>query len=163
MYKVTIPSFTCVEIENQEFLGQILPKLCTDFAKEKTDTLTDYHVEWTHSDISAMVTQFGLDKFIIKQMYIQAGQSVEIPCELECWNTESVQTMPFHTFTSEQRNNLPTNDTNTERYLAKLGYLIAQSVEYSNKLVKANRIKDNFMLKDASCTELHRSASIVLK
>ena len=55
----------------------------------------------------------------------------------------------INSLTSDERENLPTNNLNYERYLAKFGYLAAQSAAHSNKLFKAKRIRDNLILSDA--------------
>ena len=50
-----------------------------------------------------------------------------------------------YSLTSDERENLPTNNLNCERYLAIFGYLAAQSAAYSNKLSKAKRIHDDLV------------------
>ena len=50
--------------------------------------------------------------------------------------------------TSIERKNLPTNNLNCERYLAKFGYLASQSSAHSNKLFKGKRIRDDLVLSD---------------
>ena len=55
----------------------------------------------------------------------------------------------INSLTSDERENLPTNNLNYERYLAKIRYLAAQSEAHSNKLFKTKRIRDNLVLSDA--------------
>ena len=66
--------------------------------------------------------------------------------------------------TSDERENLPTNNLNYERYLAKFGYLAAQSAAHSNKLFKAKRIRGDLVLSDAEDSLLvERSMSKMMK
>ena len=55
----------------------------------------------------------------------------------------------INSLTSDERENLPTNNLNYERYLAKIRYLAAQSEAHSNKLFKTKKIRDNLVLSDA--------------
>ena len=66
--------------------------------------------------------------------------------------------------TSDERENLPTNNLNYERYLAKFGYLAAQSAAHSNKLFKVKRIRGDLVLSDAEDSLLvERSMSKMMK
>ena len=70
----------------------------------------------------------------------------------------------INSLTSDERENLPTNNLNYERYLAKFGYLAAQSAAHSNKLFKAKRIRDDLVLSDAEDSLLvERSMSKMMK
>ena len=63
----------------------------------------------------------------------------------------------------DQQKNLPTNNLNTERYLAKFGYLAALSAQHSNRFFKAKRIKDDLMLTETYVDEVERSTIGILK
>ena len=86
-------------------------------------------------------------------MCVHAANGVELQCKREYWaatgdtNREATQ---IHLLTSEQRKNIPTNNLNCERYLAKFGYLAGQSAVHSNNLFKGKRIKDDLMLIDGN-------------
>ena len=70
----------------------------------------------------------------------------------------------INSLTSDERENLPTNNLNYERYLAKFGYLAAQSAAHSNKLLKAKRIRGDLVLSDAEDSLLvERSMSKMMK
>ena len=70
----------------------------------------------------------------------------------------------INSLTSDERENLPTNNLNYERYLAKFGYLAAQSAAHSNKLFKAKRIRGDLVLSDAEDSLLvERSMSKMMK
>ena len=70
----------------------------------------------------------------------------------------------INSLTSDERENLPTNNLNYERYLAKFGYLAAQSAAHSNKLFKAKRIRGDLVLSDAEDSLLvERSMSKTMK
>ena len=86
-------------------------------------------------------------------MCAQAAVGVELQCKREYWagNDEDVtpRATRINSLTSDERENLPTNNLNCERYLAKFGYLTAKSAAHSNKLFKAKRIHDDLVLTDA--------------
>ena len=86
-------------------------------------------------------------------MCAQAAVGVKLQCKREYWagNDEDVtpRATRINSLTSDERKNLPTNNLNCERYLAKFGYLAAQSAAHSNKLFKAKRIRDDLVLPDA--------------
>ena len=70
----------------------------------------------------------------------------------------------INSLTSDERENLPTNNLNYERYLAKFGYLAAQSAVHSNKPFKAKRIRGDLVLSDAEDSLLvERSMSKMMK
>ena len=164
-YRVKMPFLNCVERASQDLLVNILPKLCSDLAEKKTDTLIEYHVEWTHVNIEDNVPQSDLDHHLLGEMCIQAAKGVELQYKREYWNIDDDATRetPLHTLSAEQRKNLPTNNLNAERYLAKFGYLASQSAQHSNRLFKAKRIKDDLMLTDKSVNEVERSTISVLQ
>lgn len=111
------------------------------------------------------VPQSDLDHYILGEMYLRAAKGVQLQCQREYWtgeNDEPVRATSLHRLSIEQRKNLPTNNLNAERYLAKFGYLAAQSAQHSNRLFKAKRIKDDLMLMGKD-TDVERSTIAVLK
>ena len=150
-YKITMPFLDCIEKSNQNILVDILPKLCKDLAEKKTDTLANYHVEWTHVEIVKDGPQSELDHFLLGEMCLQAAIGVELQCKREYWSDDAeagaARATRIHKLTYEQRKNLPSNNLNCERYLAKFGYLASQSSVHSNKLFKPKRIRDDLMLR----------------
>ena len=86
-------------------------------------------------------------------MRAQAAVGAELQCKHEYWAGNDEDVTPHATrinsLTSDKRENLPTNNLNCERYLAKSGYLAAQSAAHSNNLFKAKRIRDDLVLSDA--------------
>ena len=114
------------------------------------NTLSQYKVKWTHVNVGKMLPETDLDHLIIEEMCVQASKGIELQCKHEYWGEESGgRTTELHKLTLEERQNLPTNNLNAERYLATFGYLASQSAQHSNKLFKAKRIKDDLILSDS--------------
>ena len=90
-------------------------------------------------------------------MCLRAAKGVELQCKREYWADPTDETKQRATrinlLTEEQRSMLPTNNLNTERSLAKFGYLAAQSAAHSNKIFKAKRIRDDLVLSDQKVEE----------
>ena len=51
----------------------------------------------------------------------------------------------IHSLTEEEQENLPTNNLNCERHLAKFGRIAAESAAHSNKFFTGKRIRDDIM------------------
>ena len=147
---------------------KLLPKLCVDLANRQTDTLSSDIVEWTHVHVVKNGPENELDHYLLGVMCAQAAVGVELQCKREHWagNDEDVTSRAtrINSLTSDERENLPTNNLNYERYLAKFGYLAAQSAAHSNKLFKAKRIRGDLVLSDAEDSLLvERSMSKMMK
>ena len=86
-------------------------------------------------------------------MCAQAAVGVELQSkgEYRAANDEDVtpRAIQINSLISNELKNLPTNNLNCESYLAKFGYLAAQSAVHSNKLFKAKRIRDDLFISDA--------------
>ena len=147
---------------------EILPELCVDLANRKTDSLSSYKVEWTHVHVVKNGPNSELDHYVLGEMCAQAAVGVELQCKREYWagNDDHVTTRAtgINSLTPGKPENLPTNNLNCERYLAKFGYLAAQSAAHSNKLFKAKRIRGDLVLSDAEDSLLvERSMSKMMK
>ena len=63
-------------------------------------------------------------------MRAQAAVGAELRCKREYWADNDEDVAPHATrinsLTTDKRENLPTNNLNCERYLAKFGYFAAQ-------------------------------------
>ena len=164
-YRVTMPFLNCVERANQDLPIDMLPKLCSDLAEKETDTLRNYHVEWTHVDIEKNAPHSDLDHLLLEEMCIQAAKGVELQCKREYCSVESenARATPVYTLAPQLRQNSPTNNLNAERYLARFGYFASQSAKHSNKMFKAKRIKDDLMLTYSQINQVERSTETVLK
>ena len=92
-----------------------------------------------------------LDNFILGEMCKQAAIGVELQCKREYWSesTDSARATRVNLLTPAERANLPTNNLNCKRYLAKFGYLASQSAAHSNKLFKGKRIRDDLVLSNS--------------
>ena len=132
---------------------ELLPKLCLDLANRKTDSLSSYKVEWTRVQVVKNCLENELDHYLLGEMCAQAAVGVELQSkgEYRAANDEDVtpRAIQINSLISNELKNLPTNNLNCERYLAKFGYLAAQSAVHSNKLFKAKRIRDDLFISDA--------------
>ena len=167
-YNITMPFLNLVEKSDQDTLVNILPQLCSDLAQRKTDTLSQYKVEWTHVHVVKNGPESDLDQFLLGAMCEQAAIGVELQCKREYWSAEDDSTPARATrvnlLTSTERANLPTNNLRCERYLAKFGYLAAQSAAHSNKCFTGKRIRDDLVLSDANDDlQVDRSITQVMK
>ena len=59
-----------------------------------------------------------LDHLLLGEMCIQPAKGVELQCKREYWIVESeiARATPVYTLAPQQRQNLPTNNLNAERY-----------------------------------------------
>lgn len=146
-YKVTMPFLNCVEKCNQNQLMPILKKLHDDLQEGKMDTMSQYHVPWTHIDIDKIVPVSPLDHAVIKRMCQEAAKGVHMQCAREYWDDQEQQPRATQLFklTESERKNIPTENLACERYLARFGSLAAVSAARSNKFFKATRIRDDLM------------------
>ena len=130
--------------------GWVSSKICVDLANRKTESLFSCKVESTHVPVVKNGSESELDHYLPGEMCAQAAIGIEMQCKREYWagNYEDVtpRATRINSFTSEERENLPTNNLNCERYLDKFGYLAAQSAMHSNKLFNAKRIRDYLVL-----------------
>ena len=77
-------------------------------------------------------------------------------CGREYWlNDETApRATQIHELTPEQRENISTQNIESERYLAKFGYLASVSASKSNKFFKAKRIRDDLMFNEPLTEEM---------
>ena len=136
----------------QHALIDILPKLCKDLSERKTDTLAEFHVEWTHVKMTDNRPVSDLGHFLLGAMCKQAALGVELQCKREYRDDDETRATPLFRLTEEERAHLPTNNLSAERYLARFGYLDSQSAAHSNRLFKAKKIKDDLMLTGESAS-----------
>lgn len=164
-YNVTMPFLNCVERSDQQTLCEVLPKLCDDLKNCKLDTLVEYHVPWRHVNMPAQAPSSDLDRLLLSQMCKDAAIGVELQCSREYWDDklEDPRATQIHLLSAENKTNLPTNNLNCERYLAKFGYLAAQSAKRSNRFFKAKRIKDDLMFFGVTQQEVDSSALGAMK
>ena len=77
------------------------------------DTLSDYHVEWTHVIMKKHVSMTDLDNHLMKEMNINAAAGVFLQCNREYWTSSTTaekRATAVHELTPEQRKNLSTNN-----------------------------------------------------
>ena len=76
-------------------------------------------------------------------MCIEAGKGVELQCAREYWcESDDPRATELFKLTEAERENLPRENLEPERYMAKVGSLAAQSAAHSNKNFNAKRMRD---------------------
>ena len=134
-----MPFLNCVELSDQNDLVSILKKLYEDLKDGKLDTLKDFHVTWTHIDMQKLVPSSPFDHYLLDIMCKNAAEGILMQCGCEYWLNDKTapRATQIHELTPEQRENIPTENIESERYLAKFGYLASVSASKSNKFFKA--------------------------
>ena len=90
-YKVTMPfyemhSMNCIEKSNQDYLVQLLKMLCEDLKEGKMDTSKEFHVPWTHIDMTKQTPKSELDQHLLKMMIcIHPAEGILMQCGREYW------------------------------------------------------------------------------
>jgi len=87
-----------------------------------------------------------LEKYLIRAMCLKAADGLELQCAREYWADNDQRTTAVHKLTPEEKSNLPTENLEVERYLAKFGALASMSARHSNHFLKAKRIQDDLTL-----------------
>ena len=120
----------------------------------KGKSLEDFHVEWSHTNMKKQTPTTALDTHLFKQMCVDAGAGVEMQCAREYWcESDNPRATQLFKVSEEELENLPTENLEPERYMAKVGCLAAQSAAHSNKLFKAKRMRDDLLFMKESTTE----------
>ena len=161
-YRVTMPYLNAVQRVDQNELVKILPQLCQDLKSGSPWTSLDqYHVEWTHVKMERQKLTSKLDKFMQREMCIEAGKGVELQCAREYWSeSDDPRATKLFKPTEEERENLPTENLEPERCMAKVGALAAQSAAHLNKNFKAKRMRDDLVfVKESDLQSSHFTAA----
>ena len=75
-YKVTMPYLNFIERSDQNALVGILPKLYDDLTRKKMNTLSEFHVEWSHVDMKENKSTSDLDHYLLEEMCLKAAVGV---------------------------------------------------------------------------------------
>ena len=96
-------------------------------------------------DMSKQVPSSPLDHYLLKMMCEKAATVVQMQCASEYRTDENPapRATQVHKLRKEERQNIPTENMEAERYLARFGYLASVSAAKSNRFFKANRIRDS--------------------
>lgn len=161
-YKVTMPYLNCIEKSNQKDLVTILPKLYKELLKGNCNVLSDYHIEWTHVHMKNHIPETDFEKYMLKELCHVAAEGIKLQCAREYWGDSQMHKRATEIFnlSDSEIKSLPTENLETERYLAKFGWLASQSAARSNKNFKAQRIRDDLMFetkKRAECLDKKKS------
>ena len=153
-YNATMPYLNCIERSNQDDLVNILKQLFADLKEGKMDTLRDFHVPWTHVDMTRQEPVSSLDQHLLQIMCQNAANGIQMQCASEYWaENPKPRATQLHRLTQEERKNIPTENMEAERYLTHFGYLASVSAAKSNRFFKANRIRDDMMFQSSLYTE----------
>lgn len=148
-YYITMPFLNCVERVDQNALCTILPHIFQELQAGNLicDDLKPFYVKWTHIDMEKQKPTTDLDHHLLKKMCEEAATGFELQCAREYWsqNEKTERATALHKLLPTDRTNLPTNNLNAERYLAKFGILASESARHSNKFFKGKRIRDDLM------------------
>ena len=142
-----MPHLNAVEKVDQNELIKILPKLCADLKDGSAGYILDsYHVNWTHICMRKQQPNTPLYIYLLKQMCIDAGAGVELQCAREYWSeSDDPRATQLFKLTENERENLPTENLEPERYMALVGGLAAQSAAHSNKFSKAKWMRGGLL------------------
>ena len=79
---------------------------------------------------------------MLKEFCTAVAKGIKVQCAREYWGDPELRPRAMEIFklTKEELKSLPTENLETERYLAKFGYLTSQSAARSNKFLMAQRI-----------------------
>ena len=95
--------------------------------------LEDFHVEWPRTNKKKQTPTTALDAHLLKHVCVDAGAGVEMQCTREYWcesdNPRATQLFNFK-LSEEKLENLPTENLEPERCMAKVGGMAAQSAAH---------------------------------
>jgi len=79
---------------------------------------------------------------------LKAADGLELQCAREYWadNDDDQRITAVHKLTPEEQSNLPTENLEAERYLAKFCALASMSERHSNRFFKAKHIRYDLTL-----------------
>ena len=107
-FMVTMPYLNCIERCDQNQLIVILKQLHGDLQHAKMDTLTKYHVPWTHVDTEKLKPASPLDLILFEKRCRQAAKGVHMQCSGEYWEErEKPRATQLHKLTPDQRKKHP--------------------------------------------------------
>lgn len=147
-------------------LLSILPQLYKDLLNSKVDTLEKYHVPWTHVNMEAHIPTTDLEKYMMKAFCVAAADGIKLQCAREYWGDSNLKARTTEIFklTKDELKSLPTENLETERYLAKFGYLAARCAAKSNIFFKAEVLRNDLMFEThKQVADLERENLKVLK
>ena len=149
-YYVTMPFLNCVEHNDQNQLIELLPKLFADLKAGVlvSAALKDLYVPWTHVAMDKQKLVSELDHYLMKMMCQAAAEGLELQCSREYWSEtdEGRRASALNKLAPAELEDLPTENLNVERYLAKFGNIASVSAKHSNRYFKAKRIRDDLVL-----------------
>ena len=67
----------------------LLKQLFDDLKAGKMDTLSSFHVPWTHVDMPKQVPSSPLGHYLLKMMCEKAAAGVQMQCASEYWADEN--------------------------------------------------------------------------
>ena len=148
-HKVTLPLLNCVEKSNQNVLLVLLPKLFEDLKKGCTDTLKDFIVQYRHVPVKSIDNE--LENEMLNVFCTSAAEGIQLQCGREygfAKDDQEARATKLFKLSYEDLKDLPTNNLDTERDLAKFSHLSAVA-KFRNKNFKAKGIRTDMVLYQA--------------
>ena len=146
-HKITLPFLYFVEVNTQEDLLDMFPKLFGDLKVGKMDTLQDYIVEYTHVQVRTPTEEIASN--ILNLMCIDAANVLERQAGREYgfgkFVDEPARATQLHLLTPDERADLPTNNLDSERNLTVFGKR-APLAKFRNKKFTAKGIRNDCTL-----------------
>ena len=149
-HHVSLPLLNFVEVNSQDKLLEIFPKLFQDLKNRKMDTLSDYLVEYYHVTIKAPTSETD---HLLKAMCEGASKSILLQCGHKYGfgqETDApVRAMQLHLLSKEDLAGLPTNNIPSERVFSVFDRK-ATAAKSQNKVFKAKSIRNDMILHQSS-------------
>jgi len=155
-YTVTLPFLNMVEKTTHTDLLKILPQLHKDLAAKKTNTLKQYHVDYSFEPVEPTSE---VEKHILGEFCNRAGSVLAIQRGREYgFGMQDVapRATTLNTIDADQLVGLPTNNLDCERDLAKFDQLAARSASCSNRKFTAKGIRDQMTVYKSTQVNIER-------
>ena len=144
---VTLPFLYFVEVNSQEELLEMFPRLFNDLKCGSMDTLIDYRIEYPH--VNVIQPTSDLSQQLLKKMCVDAAAVLDLQAGREYGFGEGVNLKPratqLHLLSPEDRAGLSTNNLDAERHLHVFGKR-APVAKFRNKRFTAKGIRNDVTL-----------------
>ena len=139
--KITSPFLNCVEKCSQEQHLEILHMLYWDLLAGNPNT-EEYQVEYKHVTVEDLTNQIQKDAF--SMMCVDAAAGIKLQCGGDM-DEEDPRAMQFYKLSKAELKDMPTNNINAERDLAKFSHL-AVVAKFRIKQFTARGIHNDIVL-----------------
>ena len=146
-HTITLPFLHFVEVNTQEDLLEMFPRLYKDLLDGKMDTLKDYVVHYPHVKVKKPSTDLELQ--ILNMMTVATADVFSLQAGREYGfgkhKDEAPRATQLHLLSPEERDRLPTNNLDSERQLSVFGKR-APVAKFRNKKFTAKGIRNDVTL-----------------